>query len=415
MTKLLLTLMLLVPMALGQIASKDPRWQTIGVGTNAAKPATCTTQRSVYICTDCAAGAFALYCNPTGSTPNTWVAVGPSAGSGTVNSGTINQLAYYAATGAAVSSLPLGAGLVLSGGSLLTDMSYLAGLSTANTFTNTNDFSGGTFIKKLGIDIVGSDIASAATIAPDSPVHKVTGTTTTTTITVPASCAATGKGCSITFIPAAAWPLNTGGNIAKAVTATANVPLVLTYSHALTSWYPLTDTGGGSQTPTTQVVLPGTCRSDGTCDSLWGSTTTSGTNVEGLNNTTQNIPAMRFVAGAPADSYAFVPFTVPNNYTSGNISVRVNYVTAFGGSDVWKFSTMCPTGDEALARSFTAEQTVNETSTSATTTYWGGDFSLAALTLDSTCTAGVSGYIKLRRNDSATGHRWVLAVMITFP
>jgi hypothetical protein len=333
-------------------------------------------------------------------------------GAGGAPGGSSGQIQYNNA--GAFGGLTIGNGLQNSGGNLQADGSVVALLNAAATFSNSVDVTTGPFYKKLSIDSVGSDIASATTIAPDSPVHKVTGTTTTTTITVPASCAATNKGCTITFIPTAAWPLNTGGNIAKAVTATANVPLVLTYSHALTAWYPLTDTGG-TTTPTTIVSVPATCRADGTCDSIWGTWSTSGSAADALNNTTQNIPAMKFNAGAPADGYALIPFTVPNNYTSGNVSVRINYVTAFGGSDVWKFSTLCPTGDEALARSWTAEQTVNETSSTPTTTFWGGDFSLAALTLDATCTAGVSGYIRLHRTDSATGNRWVLSALITFP
>jgi hypothetical protein len=373
--------------------------------------------RNIYLAAP-AAGALkitatGLVTNVSGTASDCVKVDGSSGACGTGSpGGSSGQLQYNNA--GAFGGLGFGNGIQNSGGNVQVDTAIVATLNAANTFTNAVDVTGATFSRKLSIDTVGSDIASATTIAPDSPIHKVTGTTTTTTITVPASCAATNKGCTITFIPTGAWPLNTGGNIAKAVTATANVPIVLTYSHALTAWYPLTDTGG-TTTPTTIVSVPATCRADGTCDSIWGSWSTSGTSADALNNTTQNIPSMKFTPGSPADAYALIPFTVPNNYTSGNVSVRINYVTAFGGSDVWKFSTLCPTGDEALARSWTAEQTVNETSSTPTTTFWGGDFSLAALTLDSTCTAGVSGYIRLHRTDSATGNRWVLSALITFP
>jgi hypothetical protein len=78
----------------------------------------------------------------------------------------------------------------------------------------------------------GPIIASAATITVSKPAHKISGTTAITTINPPY----TGFVGSITLVATGAWTMATGGNIASAMTATANKVYRPYYDGAL--WYP---------------------------------------------------------------------------------------------------------------------------------------------------------------------------------
>lgn len=80
--------------AQGIFGRRDPRWQTVGVGALAARPATCKANRSVYICNGagCGGNGEYHYCTAT----DTWsVAVA----AGTINSGTDNQVACFSGAG----------------------------------------------------------------------------------------------------------------------------------------------------------------------------------------------------------------------------------------------------------------------------------------------------------------------------
>lgn len=83
---------------------------------------------------------------------------------------------------------------------------------------------------------VGTVIASAATIAPNKPIHHVSGTGTITNITLPF----TGFVGKICLIADAAWVLNTGGTAGSAigtvVTAVAAQAIELTFDGSV--WYP---------------------------------------------------------------------------------------------------------------------------------------------------------------------------------
>ncbi len=81
----------------------------------------------------------------------------------------------------------------------------------------------------------GLDIASAATIAPTHPFHRVTGTTEIATITVPY----TGFTGVIFLVATGAWTTATSGNIAKAITAVANAVVPLVYNQVTAKWYPI--------------------------------------------------------------------------------------------------------------------------------------------------------------------------------
>jgi hypothetical protein len=79
-------------------------------------------------------------------------------------------------------------------------------------------------------------IASAATIAPTKLITFISGTAAISTITAPAPVSAGGG--QIVFIPTGVFTMTTSGNIALAVTAVVNVPLVMTYDTTTAKWYP---------------------------------------------------------------------------------------------------------------------------------------------------------------------------------
>lgn len=83
--------------------------------------------------------------------------------------------------------------------------------------------------------VVGPTIASAATIAPTFAVTPISGTEVVKFITPPW----TGFAGQLIFIPGDAFTTSvttgTSGNIAKAVTAVANKPVIAVYDG--TSWY----------------------------------------------------------------------------------------------------------------------------------------------------------------------------------
>lgn len=86
--------------------------------------------------------------------------------------------------------------------------------------------------------VVGADIAvagSAQTIVPTNFVHYITGTGEIATITIPY----VGFCGMLALIPNAAFTLATGGNIAKAETATALEVMLLVYHPIKALWYPI--------------------------------------------------------------------------------------------------------------------------------------------------------------------------------
>ncbi len=86
---------------------------------------------------------------------------------------------------------------------------------------------------------IGSNIASASTIAPLAGVTHITGTATIQTITIPNDCDKTASfGCCLHLIPDGLWATNTGGNIALASTAVVNKVLEECYDNGTTEWYP---------------------------------------------------------------------------------------------------------------------------------------------------------------------------------
>lgn len=81
MTQLIRTLTLLLVLVftcLGQMNKPDPRWQTVGAGPLANRPATCSMNKSVYICNGAGCGTNGTYHYCTAA--NTWTASGSSVG-----------------------------------------------------------------------------------------------------------------------------------------------------------------------------------------------------------------------------------------------------------------------------------------------------------------------------------------------
>jgi hypothetical protein len=79
-------------------------------------------------------------------------------------------------------------------------------------------------------------IASAATIAPTTPILFVSGTAAVVTITAPTPISIGGG--SIMTIPTGAFTWTTAGNIAVAGTAVVSRTLTFTFDVTTTKWYP---------------------------------------------------------------------------------------------------------------------------------------------------------------------------------
>jgi hypothetical protein len=79
-------------------------------------------------------------------------------------------------------------------------------------------------------------VASAATIAPTTPIVFISGTAAVVTITAPAPISAGGG--AITLIPTGAFTWTAAGNIAVLGTAVVSKALTMTYDVTTTKWYP---------------------------------------------------------------------------------------------------------------------------------------------------------------------------------
>jgi hypothetical protein len=97
----------------------------------------------------------------------------------------------------------------------------------------------GTSISLSGFSAVSAaapTIASAATIAPTTPIVFISGTSAVVTITAAAPIS-TGGG-TITLIPTGAFTWTAAGNIAVLGTAVVSRALTMTYDVTTTKWYP---------------------------------------------------------------------------------------------------------------------------------------------------------------------------------
>lgn len=96
-----------------------------------------------------------------------------------------------------------------------------------------------TYVQSAGSALeVGSNIASAATIAPTKSITHVTGTTAISTVTPPTGFTGANRGGCLTLIPDGLWSTNTSGNIALVTSAVVNKALTMCYDAGTTKWYP---------------------------------------------------------------------------------------------------------------------------------------------------------------------------------
>lgn len=84
---------------------------------------------------------------------------------------------------------------------------------------------------------VGAQITAAATITPTAGITHITGATSISTITAPTNLAQSGLGGCLTFIPDSTLTFGAGGNIAAALSATTNVPVLGCYDNTQSKWY----------------------------------------------------------------------------------------------------------------------------------------------------------------------------------
>src|SRR6185437_9905914 len=162
-----------------------------------------TNTAAGYIDSGITAGTSPICPNGTGGAFTTTGCTG-GGGSGTVNSGTSGQLAYYAATGPAVSGATLGSCLLLSGGTLSINAPINAQTGTSYTVASTDTCKLITFSNASAIAVTlpqatGSFGAGFAFIVQNTGAGTVTITPTTSTINGASSLTvAQNRGCEIT-------------------------------------------------------------------------------------------------------------------------------------------------------------------------------------------------------------------------
>ena len=161
-------------------------------------------------------GAYAGSANTTGI-DNTFVGNGAGSTNTTGNTNTAIGQGTALAGATDTDEIVIGRGVTGNGSHTAT-----IGTSTTNA----------TYLKGVIVQGVGTNVASASTIAPVAPLTHITGTTTISTITLPVSGF---TGC-IRLIPDGLWSTTTGGNIALG--STAVVGKVLEECYDGTSWYP---------------------------------------------------------------------------------------------------------------------------------------------------------------------------------
>ncbi len=176
-------------------------------------------------------GSLALYNNQTGSSN---IAIGSSSGNYIGDGST--------AVTAISSSILIGQGAQASSASNDTNEICIAGMACKGKGSNTTEIGNAstvaTFLEGIDVKPLGSNITSAGTIAPTTPVFHVSGTTAIATIAVPTACTTSGYSCQLTIIPDGLFSTTTTGNIAAASTAVVSRTLTMTYDSGTAKWYP---------------------------------------------------------------------------------------------------------------------------------------------------------------------------------
>jgi hypothetical protein len=176
-------------------------------------------------------GSLALYNNQTGSSN---IAIGSSSGNYIGDGST--------AVTAISSSILIGQGAQASSASNDTNEICIAGMACKGKGSNTTEIGNAstvaTFLEGIDVKPLGSNIASAGTIAPTTPIFHVSRTTAIATIAVPTACTTSGYSCQLTIIPDGLFSTTTTGNIAAASTAVVSRTLTMTYDSGTAKWYP---------------------------------------------------------------------------------------------------------------------------------------------------------------------------------
>lgn len=159
-----------------------------------------------------------------------------SLGTGTGGAGTYNinrsqTVASTTITGTTAKSIDIGT-LGASGSvTNITLGSDTAGATGTTLFNNNITYKG-----LIATTTAAPTIASAATIAPTTPIVFVSGTTNVVTITAPSPISLGGG--QITIIPTGLFMTTTAGNIALATVAVVSKALIMTYDVTTAKWYP---------------------------------------------------------------------------------------------------------------------------------------------------------------------------------
>lgn len=226
-----------------------------------------TNTAAGYIDSGITAGTSPICPNGTGGAFTTTGCTG-GGGSGTVNSGTSGQLAYYAATGTAVSGATLGSCLSLSGGTLSINAPINAQTGTSYTVASTDTCKLITFSNASAIAVTlpqatGSFGAGFAFIVQNTGAGTVTITPTTSTINGSSSLTvAQNRGCEITS-DGTNWQVDScNALISTSGTGTVTSVGMTVPSWLTVAWSPITTSGTlavtatGSQTANEVLATP---------------------------------------------------------------------------------------------------------------------------------------------------------------
>ena len=162
--------------------------------------------------------------------------------------------------------------------------------------------------------LVGSPLASAATISPVRGIHHVTGTAAISNITIPWD----GFSGTLFLIADGAWSLDTAGNINAALTASAGNIIALTFDPVANKFFPsLLSASGGSS------ILPFVADNSGAGDGVitGRKTPSGGSAISNFLNVTGTVPA----AASTTSRSAVLSFTTSGTSVQAHQGLYVEY------------------------------------------------------------------------------------------
>jgi hypothetical protein len=253
-------------------------------------------------------------------------------GSGTVNSGTSGDVAYYASTGTAVSGATVGAGLALNSGTLAASYSLRVVSGTSDTILSTDCANGVAYTSSSAIAVTLPQATGSFSTCNVDIISEGTGTATVTPTT-----STINGGATITVA---------GSKSANLTASSGNYLATGTYlvSSGSTAFSSLT---GGTNTSAAMVV------GSGASLSATGSGTISATNTVDVNGAA--VPASATVVGTNSSSQIVADTTVTylvdtgTTFTlSGGSGACATTSTLTGGSASGRFTCTGTTGTSAI-------------------------------------------------------------------